>query len=177
MVESQEMPSADPSLATDEVSFTTLNNVYEGIYRLDKDNKPALAGAAEKATVSEDGLVYKVKLREESKWSDGKPVTAADYVYGWQRTVDPATASEYAYMFEPVKNAEKISKGELPKEELGIKAINDHELEITLETATHILTIYWLFLLSCHNVKISLNVLVKIIQRVAIKQSTMVRLR
>ena len=42
MVESQEMPSADPSLATDEVSFTTLNNVYEGIYRLDKDNKPAL---------------------------------------------------------------------------------------------------------------------------------------
>ncbi|WP_338366672.1 peptide ABC transporter substrate-binding protein, partial [Enterococcus faecium] len=127
---------ADPSLATDEVSFTTLNNVYEGIYRLDKDNKPAPAGAAEKATVSEDGLVYKVKLREESKWSDGKPVTAADYVYGWQRTVDPATASEYAYMFEPVKNAEKISKGELPKEELGIKAINDHELEITLETAT-----------------------------------------
>ena len=103
MVESQEMPSADPSLATDEVSFTTLNNVYEGIYRLDKDNKPAPAGAAEKATVSEDGLVYKVKLREESKWSDGKPVTAADYVYGWQRTVDPATASEYAYMFEPVK--------------------------------------------------------------------------
>lgn len=71
------MPSADPSLATDEVSFTTLNNVYEGIYRLDKDNKPAPAGAAEKATVSEDGLVYKVKLREESKWSDGKPVTAA----------------------------------------------------------------------------------------------------
>ena len=136
MVESQEMPSADPSLATDEVSFTTLNNVYEGIYRLDKDNKPAPAGAAEKATVSEDGLVYKVKLREESKWSDGKPVTAADYVYGWQRTVDPATASEYAYMFEPVKNAEKISKGELPKEELGIKAINDHELEITLEKAT-----------------------------------------
>ena len=48
MVESQEMPSADPSLATDEVSFTTLNNVYEGIYRLDKDNKPAPAGAAEK---------------------------------------------------------------------------------------------------------------------------------
>ena len=136
MVESQEMPSADPSLATDEVSFTTLNNIYEGIYRLDKDNKPAPAGAAEKATVSEDGLVYKVKLREESKWSDGKPVTAADYVYGWQRTVDPATASEYAYMFEPVKNAEKISKGELPKEELGIKAINDHELEITLEKAT-----------------------------------------
>ena len=44
MVESQEMPSADPSLATDEVSFTTLNNVYEGIYRLDKDNKPAPAG-------------------------------------------------------------------------------------------------------------------------------------
>ncbi|MTD41888.1 peptide ABC transporter substrate-binding protein [Erwinia sp. CPCC 100877] len=135
-VERQEMPSADPSLATDEVSFVALNNVYEGIYRLDKDNKPQPAGAAEKAEVSDDGLTYKIKLREDAKWTDDKPVTAADYVYGWQRTVDPATGSEYAYMFNSVKNAEKISKGEMKKEELGIKAINDYELEITLEKAT-----------------------------------------
>jgi oligopeptide transport system substrate-binding protein len=135
-VERQEMPSADPSVATDEVSFVALNNVYEGIYRLDKDSKPQPAGAAEKAEVSEDGLTYKIKLRKDAKWTDDKPVTAADYVYGWQRTVDPATGSEYAYMFNSVKNAEKISKGEMKKEELGIKAINDYELEITLEKAT-----------------------------------------
>lgn len=135
-IERQEMPSADPSLATDEVSFVALNNIYEGIYRLDKENKPQPAGAVEKATVSDDGLVYKVKLREDSKWTDDKPVTAADYVYGWQRTVDPATASEYAFMFNTVKNAEKITKGELDKKELGIKVINDYELEITLEKPT-----------------------------------------
>ncbi|MHC5228109.1 peptide ABC transporter substrate-binding protein [Enterococcus sp. LJL99] len=135
-IERQEMPSADPSLATDEVSFTAINNVYEGIYRLDKENKPQPAGAVEKATVSEDGMVYTVKLREDSTWSDDKPVTAADYVYGWQRTVEPATASEYAFMFSPVKNAEKITKGELDKKELGIKAVSDYELEITLEKPT-----------------------------------------
>lgn len=136
LVERQEMPSADPSLATDEVSFVALNNVYEGIYRLDKDSKPQPAGAAEKAEVSEDGLTYKIKLREDAKWTDDKPVKAEDYVYGWQRTVDPATGSEYAYMFNSVKNAEKISKGEMKKEELGIKAVGDYELEITLEQAT-----------------------------------------
>ncbi|MFD1900930.1 peptide ABC transporter substrate-binding protein [Enterococcus termitis] len=136
LVERQEMPSADPSLATDEVSFVALNNVYEGIYRLDKDSKPQPAGAAEKAEVSEDGLTYKIKLREDAKWTDDKPVTAADYVYGWQRTVDPATGSEYAYMFNSVKNAEQISKGDMKKEELGIKAVGDYELEITLAKAT-----------------------------------------
>ena len=135
-VERQEMPSADPSLATDEVSFIALNNVYEGIYRLDKENKPQPASASEMAEVSEDGLTYKIKLREEAKWTDNQLVTAADFVYGWQRTVDPSTGSEYAYMFNPVKNAEKIMKGEVKKEELGIKAIGDYELEITLERAT-----------------------------------------
>ncbi|MGK0552178.1 peptide ABC transporter substrate-binding protein [Enterococcus faecalis] len=136
MVESQEMPSADPSLATDEVSFTALNNVYEGLYRLNKENTPQPAGAAIKATVSADGLVYTIQLRKEAKWSDGIPVTAKDYVYSWQRTVDPTTASEYAYMFAPIKNATKITNGERPKTELGIKAINDYELEINLEKAT-----------------------------------------
>lgn len=135
-IERQEIPSADPSLATDEVSFVALNNVYEGIYRLDKDSKPQPAGASEKAEVSEDGLTYKIKLREDAKWTDDKPVTAADFVYGWQRTVDPATGSEYAYMFNSVENAEKISKGEMKKEELGIKATGDYELEITLGKAT-----------------------------------------
>lgn len=135
-VERQEIPSADPSLATDEVSFIALNNVYEGIYRLDKDNHPQPAGAAEMAELSEDGLTYKIKLREDAVWSDGEPVTAKDYVYAWQRTVEPETASEYAYMFGPVKNAEKITAGEMDKEELGIKAVSDYELEITLEKAT-----------------------------------------
>ena len=132
----QEMPSADLSLATDTISFSALNNVYEGIYRLNLDNKPEPAGAAEKAEVSEDGITYKIKLNEKAKWSDGKPVKAEDYVYGWQRTVDPATASEYAYLYESVKNGADIAAGKKDKAELGIKAVGDYELEITLEKAT-----------------------------------------
>lgn len=136
LVVPQEMPTADLSLATDTISFTALNNVYEGIYRLDKDSKPQPAGASELAEVSEDGLTYKIKLREDAKWSNGDPVVAADYVYGWQRTVDDATASEYAYLFAPVANAEEITAGKKDKSELGIKAVGDHELEITLTKQT-----------------------------------------
>ncbi|WP_251665167.1 ABC transporter substrate-binding protein, partial [Staphylococcus aureus] len=73
--------------------------------------------ASELAEVSEDGLTYKIKLREDAKWSNGDPVTAADYVYGWQRTVDPATASEYAYLYAPVENAEDITAGKKDKSE------------------------------------------------------------
>ncbi|EEV40135.1 oligopeptide ABC transporter, binding protein [Enterococcus casseliflavus EC20] len=136
VVVSQEMPSADLSLATDTISFSALNNVYEGLYRLDADSTPQPAGAAEAAEVSEDGLTYKIKLREDAKWSNGDPVTAADYVYGWQRTVKPETASEYAYLFSPVKNADAITAGDTDPSELGIKAVGDYELEITLAKAT-----------------------------------------
>ncbi|MFV0560133.1 MAG: peptide ABC transporter substrate-binding protein [Enterococcus sp.] len=132
----QEMPTADLSVATDTISFTALNNVYEGIYRLDEDSNPQPAGASEMAEVSEDGLTYTIKLREDAKWSNGDPVTAQDYVYGWQRTVDPATASEYAYLFESVENAADITAGDKKPEELGIKAVNDHELEIKLTKQT-----------------------------------------
>lgn len=136
VVVQQEMPSDDLSLATDTISFSALNNVYEGLYRLDKDNNPEPAGAAEKATVSDDGLTYTIKLREDAKWSNGDAVTAADYVYGWQRTVNPKTASEYAYLFSPVKNADDITAGKTAVDQLGIKAVSDYELEITLTKAT-----------------------------------------
>ncbi|GMG64583.1 peptide ABC transporter substrate-binding protein [Tetragenococcus halophilus] len=132
----QEMPSADLSLATDTVSFTALNNIYEGIYRLDEDDEPQPAGAAEMAEVSDDGLTYNIKLREDAKWSNGDPVTADDYVYGWQRTVDPETASEYAYLYGYVENGDDIIEGDKDPSELGITAVNDYELEIKLDTPT-----------------------------------------
>lgn len=133
---SAEMGSADLSLATDSYSFITLNNAYEGLYRLDENNEPVIAGASEDAMVSEDGVIYTIKLREDAKWSNGEPVTAEDYVFSWQRTVDPATASNYAYMLAPVKNAAAISDGTKDKSELGIEAVTSHELKITLEKAT-----------------------------------------
>ena len=136
LVVSQEMPTADLSVATDTISFAALNNVYEGLYRLDENSKPQAAGAAELAEISEDGLTYKIKLREEAKWSNGEPVTASDYVFAWQRTVKPETASEYAYLYEPIVNAAEITAGDKDPSELGIKAVGDYELEITLTKAT-----------------------------------------
>ncbi|WP_429948382.1 oligopeptide transport system substrate-binding protein [Enterococcus sp. AZ170] len=136
LVVQQEMPSADLSVATNTISFSALNNVYEGLYRLDDKSRPQPAGATEMAQKSDDGLTYTFKLREDAKWSNGDPVVAADYVYGWQRTADPKTAAEYAYMFELVKNGADVSAGKKGLDELGIKATGDYELEVTLEQQT-----------------------------------------
>lgn len=136
VVFSAEMGNADLSLATDSYSFTTLNNVYEGLYRIGTDNHPQIAGASKQASVSQDGLTYKIELNKEAKWSNGDAVTAKDYVFSWQRTVDPATASSYAYMLNPVKNAAAINAGKKAKTELGIQATGQYELTITLEHPT-----------------------------------------
>jgi len=92
-------------------------------------------GQAESYTVSDDGLVYTFKLRDDIYWSDGEPVTAGDFVYSWRRLVDPATASDYGYFLDGiVKNASAIQAGEADKEELGIEATDDKTLVITLES-------------------------------------------
>ncbi|EUJ33105.1 oligopeptide ABC transporter substrate-binding protein [Listeria cornellensis FSL F6-0969] len=77
--------------------------------------------------------VYTFKLRDDAKWSNGDPVTAQDYVYSWQRAVDPSTAATYSYLFDGlVLNASEIIKGEKKPSELGIKAVDDNTLEVTL---------------------------------------------
>ncbi|MEG0255612.1 MAG: peptide ABC transporter substrate-binding protein [Vagococcus sp.] len=131
----QEIASIDPAKATDKVSFGVMNQIFEGLYRMDDKNMPQPAGAKELAKVSDDGLTYTLKLREESKWTNGEPVVAGDYVYSWQRVINPETASEYAYLIENVKNAKAIMAGEKKPDELGIEAVNDHELKITLDHA------------------------------------------
>ncbi len=133
VVEQQELPSADPSLATDVIAARVLTATYEGLYRLDQDSQPIAAGAMEVVEPSEDGLTYRFDLRKEATWSNGDPVTADDYVFSWQRTVDPETASEYASIFSPLKNAEAITAGEKDKKELGVTAVSEYELEIVLE--------------------------------------------
>lgn len=79
--------SLDPSLAVDPTSYTVINNVMEGLYRLDQDGLLTLGIAEDMPDISEDGLTYKINLKDNAKWSDGKKVTAEDFVYGWKRTV------------------------------------------------------------------------------------------
>lgn len=138
LMESAEIPSMDSAIAEDQVSFIVLNNVNEGLYRLNKENaaEPAVANA--EPEISEDGLTYTFKLREDAKWSDGTPVTAKDFVFGWQRAIDPATGSPYGpYMMGgTIKNATAISEGKMDKKELGVKAVDDYTLEVQLERPT-----------------------------------------
>ncbi|MGN4425004.1 peptide ABC transporter substrate-binding protein [Bacillus cereus group sp. MYBK30-1] len=130
----QEIPTMDSSKSTDTVSSQILGNTMEGLYRLDKDNKP-IPAAAESSTKSEDGKKYTFKLRKDAKWSNGDPVTAKDFVFAWQRLLDPKTTAEYAFIAFPIKNAEAVNKGEKPVTELGVKAVDDNTLEVELEQA------------------------------------------
>ncbi len=112
-----------------------LKDLYEGLTIYDPAGK-VVAGAAESWTVSDDGTVYTFKIRENAKWSDGSPVTAEDFAFSFKRVEDPATASKYANILYPIKNAEKINKGEGKVEDLGVKVIDDRTLEVTLERPT-----------------------------------------
>jgi oligopeptide transport system substrate-binding protein len=131
------IPSMDPSLGTDEYAFQFLGATMEGLYRLDEKGQVS-DGIATKHEVSEDGKTWTFTLREDAKWSNGDPVTANDFVYAWQRAVDPATGSEYGpYMMGGViKNATAANKGEVPVTELGVKADGDFKLVVELENAT-----------------------------------------
>jgi oligopeptide transport system substrate-binding protein len=132
LLESAEIPSMDSTLATDSVSFNVMNNVFEGLYRLGENDEAVLGMAAEEPQVSEDGLTYTFKIRD-AKWSNGDPVTANDFVYAWQKALNPDTGAEYAYIMYDIKNAAKVNAGEVPVEELGVKAIDDKTLEVKLE--------------------------------------------
>ncbi|KZD41103.1 peptide ABC transporter substrate-binding protein [Bacillus cereus] len=132
--ENQEIPTMDTSKSTDTLGSQILGNTMEGLYRLDKVNKP-IPAAAESSTKSEDGKKYTFKLRKDAKWSNGDPVTAKDFVFAWQRLLDPKTAAEYAFIAFPIKNAEAVNKGEKPVTELGVKAVDDLTLEVELEQA------------------------------------------
>lgn len=112
-----------------------LRDLYEGLLSYSAEGK-AIPGAAESWTVSDDGLVYTFKLRANGKWSNGDAVTAHDFVYSLRRIQTPETGAKYANILYPIKNAEKVNKGELKPEELAVKAVDDMTLEITLNAPT-----------------------------------------
>ena len=132
--------TADPETLDQHKTATTyeahiLRDLYEGLVSYSADGK-IIPGVAESWSISDNGTVYTFKLRDNAKWSNGDPVLAGDFVYSLRRIMDPATGAKYATVLYPVKNAEKINKGELKGTELGVKAINDRTLQITLQAPT-----------------------------------------
>lgn len=128
--ENSEIPTMDSVHAHDGVSFTALNNVNEGLYRLGLDHKATLAIANDHQS-SDDGLVHTFTLRD-ANWSNGDPVTAHDFVYAWQRIFKDT--GHYASMFETAKilNATEILSGDKSAEELGVEAVDEKTLKVTL---------------------------------------------
>lgn len=130
-----DVKTLDPTLSTSVDESVYIVHTFEGLVTKDKDNKLA-PGVASSWDISDDGLVYTFKLRDDAVWSDGKPITADDFVYSWKRAVDPIVASEYSYQMEPIKNASDILYNNMPIDNLGVKALDDKTLEVTLEVPT-----------------------------------------
>ena len=141
-----EPETMDPTLNRTVDGNVMMNHLFEGLYKY-VDSDPSGDGrngatavlvpgqAAEEPAVTEnaDGTyTYTFTLRDDIYWSDGEPVTANDFVYSWQRLVDPETASPYNTIIAMVVNANEIINGEKDKSELGVKAVDDKTFEVQL---------------------------------------------
>jgi oligopeptide transport system substrate-binding protein len=129
----QEPPSLNSIKATDQVSFFILGHTHEGLLRYDAQGQ-LVGGVARDWKLDDRSATF--WLRDDARWSDGQPVTAHDFVFAWQRVVDPAVASEYASILYPIKNAKAISEGRLPPEQLGVRALDERTLQVDLEQPT-----------------------------------------
>ena len=124
---SQEPPQLDSTRGTDTVSFRILGHVMEGLLRYDENNQ--LVGAmAEDWQIGERSATF--RLRPDVRWSNGEPVTAHDFVFAWRKVVEPANASQYAFILYGIKNAEAVNNGQLPVEALAVRAKDDRTLEV-----------------------------------------------
>ncbi len=142
-----EPQTIDPALNSAVDGAIMINHMFEGLMRWE-DSGSETAGSDGTCTdaqlgygqaesydkvVNEDGTVtYTFHLRDGIKWSDGKDVTAQDFVFSWQRLVTPATAADYSYMIDCVVNANAIMNGEMEPSELGVKAVDDKTFEVTI---------------------------------------------
>ncbi|MBW4985618.1 peptide ABC transporter substrate-binding protein [Mameliella sp. CS4] len=128
-----EFSSFDPQVVEDVNGSEVVRDLFEGLYNQNADGE-IVPGVALSHTVSEDNMTYTFTLRDDAKWSDGKPVTASDFVYAWQRAVDPELASPYAWYMElmSIQNGAAIIAGEKPITDLGVSAPDDHTLVVQL---------------------------------------------
>ncbi|PLR68957.1 MULTISPECIES: peptide ABC transporter substrate-binding protein [Bacillaceae] len=135
VLEQSEIPSMDSVLAEDTISLSQLNNTNEGLYRIDENQEPVPGMADGEPEANEEGTEYTIKIKEDAKWSNGDPVTANDFVFAWQRALNPDTGSAYGpyMMMGKIKNAEALYNGKAKPEELGVKAEDEKTLVITLE--------------------------------------------
>ncbi|NCC67304.1 MAG: peptide ABC transporter substrate-binding protein, partial [Clostridia bacterium] len=135
-----EPQTIDPALNCAADGAVMLNHFFEGLMKWVDDGSgnatlaQGQAQSCEKAE-NEDGTVtYTFKIRDDAKWSDGQPVTADDFVYSWQRLVEPATAADYSYLLTNVKGFDEVVSGQADPDTLGVAAPDESTFEVTLTT-------------------------------------------
>ena len=130
-MEKDVISTMDNAHITDVISGQAAVDTGDGLYRYKgKKLEPAVATKVVKPT--NNGLTYTFNLRK-TKWSNGDPVTAKDFVFAWKRAADPKTKSEYAYLFSGIKNADDITAGKKAASTLGVKAEGDYKLVVTMD--------------------------------------------
>ena len=137
-VNGTEPQTLDPGLMTGEPESRIANELFEGLTRRDARSLRPVPGVATHWDVSDDGLVWTFELREEARWSDGRPVTAQDFAYAWRRLLDPATGSEYAYMLFGLRSARAFNQGDAEAAlhfgvDIGVVALDEHTLRVELD--------------------------------------------
>ena len=130
-----EPESLDPHRSTSNGAADILRDIGEGLLTYAADGS-LIGGVASSWSVSDDGLVYTFRIRQEAIWMNGDPVTSSDFVFALRRLVDPEIASPYALILESILNVPQIVKGELPPTELAVIAIDDETLQIELSAPT-----------------------------------------
>ncbi len=132
--------TGDPETLDQHKTSTTyeahiLRDLFEGLTAYNAKGE-TVPGVAKSWTISDDGVTYTFSLRTDAKWSNGDSVTADDFEYSLRRIMNPETGAKYANILYPIKNAESVNKGELTPDQLGVKAMDDYTLEITLGAPT-----------------------------------------
>ncbi len=137
-----EPASFDPGQQQWDYEAAVGRQTFEALLRTTKDGKDAVGAAADSYTIDSTGTVYTFHLHKGAKWSDGQPVKAADFVYGFQRLLDPRLAAPYASFYYSIKNANTVNNMD-PKDPgvdaalqtIGLKAVDDNTFQVTLESA------------------------------------------
>ena len=127
-----EPESIDPGLAYDSPGLEIARNVFEGLMRYDPVTLEPLPGVAQSYEASEDGRRYVFHLRPDARWSSGRPVTAADFVYAWRRVLAPETAAQYAALLWDLENGKAFAEGRARAEDVGVRALDERTLEVRL---------------------------------------------
>ncbi|MEN2767180.1 peptide ABC transporter substrate-binding protein [Ornithinibacillus xuwenensis] len=132
-----EPPSLHPGLASDTTSGAVLDQVFEGLMRINQEGEIEPAMAADQPDISEDLLTYTFTIRDDAVWSNGDPVTAQDFEYAWKWVLDPANAdTDYAYQLYVIKGAQAAKEDGASLDEVGVKALDEKTLEVTLAQPT-----------------------------------------